>query len=192
MALQPHGAETNGNARGISAMRVLVLHKKSLSTQHPAGGDNHHPESYAADDFSAEEEKRLGMSIRTAVFGGGMVSEGRGSLRRRRKGGLAAAARTGGGGGGDLKGTAAHFSLPPSTLPPPAAPATPPRSAPYYEYAYEEDGYPAAVSSSAGHPTTDARGLPDTQPQVSRNVSFSEEVEVSTLHEVCHHLFFRC
>ncbi|CAN0421446.1 unnamed protein product, partial [Ectocarpus fasciculatus] len=177
MALQPHGGGKNGNARGISAMRVLVLHKKSLSSQHPAGRDNHHPESYAADDFSAEEEKRLGMSmsIRTAVFGG-MVSEGRGSLRRRRKGGLAAAARTGGG-GGDLKGTAAHFSLPPSTLPPPAAPATPPRGTPYYEYAYEENGYPAAVSSPAGHPTTDARGLPDTQPQVSRNVSFSEEVE---------------
>lgn len=197
MALRPHGAESNNNARGISELRVLVLHKKSLSTQQAAGRDSHHhPESYATDGFglSAEEEKRFGLSTRNAAFGG-LVGEDRGSLRRRRKGGLAAAARTDGGGGGgvDLKGAATHFASHPSIPRPPAAPATPPPPrGPYYEYPYKEDDYPVAVSSPAGGATTtDASGLPDTQPQVARNVSFSEEVKVSATHEVCHHFFFR-
>ncbi|CAM9573744.1 unnamed protein product, partial [Ectocarpus sp. 13 AM-2016] len=137
MALRPHGAESNNNARGISELRVLVLHKKSLSTQQAAGRDNHHhPESYATDGFglSAEEEKRFGLSTINPAFGG-LVGEDRGSLRRRRKGGLAAAARIGGGGGSgvDLKG-AATFASHPSTPRPPAAPATPPPRGPFYEY----------------------------------------------------------
>ncbi|CAM9628873.1 unnamed protein product, partial [Ectocarpus sp. 8 AP-2014] len=135
MALRPHGAESNNNARGISELRVLVLHKKSLSTQQAAGRDNHHhhPESYTTNGFglSVEEEKRLGLSTRNEAFG-----EDRGSLRRRRKGGLAAAARTGGGGGGgvDLKGAATYFASHPRTPRPPAAPATPPPRSPYDEY----------------------------------------------------------
>ncbi|CAB1113788.1 unnamed protein product [Ectocarpus sp. CCAP 1310/34] len=181
MALRPHGSESNNNARGISELRVLVLHKKSLSTQQAAGRDNHHhPESYATDGFgsSAEEAKRFGLSTRNVAFGG-LVDEDRGSLRRRRKGGLAAAARTGGGGGGvDSKGAPTHFASHPGTPRPPVAPATPPPRGPYYEYAYEEDDYSAAGSSPAGGPiATDASGLPDTQPQVARNVSFSEEVK---------------
>ncbi|CBJ33205.1 expressed unknown protein [Ectocarpus siliculosus] len=135
MALRPHDPRSNNNMRGISELRVLVRHKKSLSTQQAAGRDNHHhhPESYATNGFglSAEEEKRLGLSTRNAAFG-----EDRGSLRRRRKDGLAAAAHTGGGGGGgvDLKGAATHFASHPSTPRPPAAPATPPPRSTYYEY----------------------------------------------------------